>query len=63
MAFVFDHVTAEELRAQVGGENWVLHRRTPRIVERYGPDVICLSQRAYAEAERRARVARMEGYD
>ena len=52
-----------EFYAIVGGKNWVLHRRTPRIVARYGEDVICLSQAGYANAERLARLARTEGLD
>lgn len=30
------------------GPNWVVARRSPRIVERYGEDVVCLSQARYA---------------
>lgn len=47
----------------VGGRNWVIARRTPRIVARYGVDVICLSPKRYAEAERVARLLQTEGYD
>ncbi len=47
----------------VGGKNWVLHRRTPRIVSRYGDDVICLSLKRYEEAERLAWLSLTEGLD
>lgn len=36
----------EFMRAKVG-RNWVLARRTPSIVRRYGEDVICLSPAKY----------------
>jgi hypothetical protein len=45
--------TQQEMQEQLG-TNWVLARRTKRIVERYGPDVRCYSQAQYAAAERRA---------
>lgn len=35
------------IRERVGA-NWVLARRTPRIVARYGEDVVALSQQQYA---------------
>ena len=38
------------LRARFG-KNWVLARRTARIVERYGADVACLTPKQYAQAE------------
>jgi hypothetical protein len=38
------------LRENVG-RNWVLARRTSRIVKRYGADVVCLSQQRYTELE------------
>ena len=34
------------------GKNWVIHRRTERILRRYGPDVVCVSPKKYYEAER-----------
>jgi hypothetical protein len=37
-----------------GSRNWVLHRRTARIVERYGEDVVCLSPKQFAEYEMQA---------
>lgn len=41
---------SEYLRAKVGS-NWVLARRTKRIVERYGADVVCLSRTRYKHLE------------
>ena len=29
------------------GSNWVVARRTPRVVRLYGEDVVCLSQKRY----------------
>jgi len=45
--------TVDELRRELG-ENWVIARRTPAIVARYGEDVRCYSQAQYRDAERRA---------
>lgn len=53
------HATADELRREFGGRNWVLSRRTKAIVERYGDDVICVSPKQYDAAERRAIEARV----
>lgn len=50
-------------RVIVGGPKWVVSRRTSSIVERYGDDVICLSQKRYQNAERLARLALTEGFD
>lgn len=36
----------EWARRQIGS-NWVIARRTARIVERYGADVVCLTQSKY----------------
>ncbi len=47
----------------IGGNNWVLHPRTKRIVERYGEDVICLSRKRYEDAERLAWLSTTEGLD
>lgn len=33
----------DEIAAYLETRNWVVARRTPRIVERYGADVVCLS--------------------
>lgn len=41
----------EFLRSKFGGRNWVLACRSRRIAEKYGPDVICVSQKQYAAAE------------
>lgn len=38
------------LRARFG-KNWVLARRSPRIVAKYGPGVICVSKKQYRQAE------------
>jgi len=48
-----DHL--EFLRDRFGGKNWVLARRTPRIVERYGQDVICVSKKCYDAVEKEYR--------
>lgn len=34
------------------GKNWVLHRRTRPIVEKYGDDVVCLTNKQYDAATR-----------
>lgn len=40
-----------EFAAIVGGHNWVVARRSPRVVAKYGDDVVCLSPKRYAEVE------------
>jgi hypothetical protein len=45
--------TCEELRKEFGS-NWVIARRTPRIVEKYGPDVKTITFQQYEDATRRA---------
>lgn len=55
--------TCAELTAEIGGKNWVVARRTPRIVAQYGEDVICLTPKAYREKERLAHLRRTEGFD
>jgi hypothetical protein len=45
------HILFSEFLHEKVGKNWVLHRRTARIVERYGKDVVCLSQRQYRDLE------------
>ena len=55
--------TSDEFAAEVGGHNWVVSRRTPRILAKYGEDVICLSPKRYREAERLALLRRTEGFD
>ncbi len=47
----------------VGGEHWVIAKRTPSIVSRYGDDVVCLSPKRYQDAERLAWLSTTEGYD
>lgn len=47
----------------VGGHNWVIARRSPRILARYGSDVVCLTPKQYTEAERVARLSLTEGLD
>lgn len=37
---------SEFLRDKVGPK-WVVHRRTPRILQKYGDDVVCLSHKRY----------------
>lgn len=46
-----------------GGKNWVIARRTPNILARYGEDVICLSRKRYKEAERAWRELYGDPYD
>lgn len=41
---------SEFMRDRVG-PNWVIARRTPRIVRQYGEDVICLTPKRYEELE------------
>lgn len=47
---------AEMFREVVGatadGQVWVVARRSPRILAKYGEDVVCLSPAKYAAAER-----------
>lgn len=50
------------LRERVGN-NWVLARRTPRIVARYGADVVCLSGKQLRELEREYRKAHGDPHD
>jgi hypothetical protein len=42
-----------------GTRNWVVARRTKRIIERYGDGVVCLSQKQYTLLERLADVSCM----
>jgi hypothetical protein len=41
-----------EFMAWTLGQNWVVARRTKRIVRKYGDDVVCISQRRYSEMRR-----------
>lgn len=45
---------SEALCRAIGSTNWVLHRRTKRMIEKYGPDVVCLTQKSYDAAVDRA---------
>jgi hypothetical protein len=47
----------------VGGSNWVIARRSPKVIARYGDDVVCLSLKRYRNAERLARLVLTEGFD
>lgn len=50
----------EKFHAIVGGSNWVItKRRTTKLMEQYGEDVICLTPRQYEEAKR---LSRMQEY-
>ena len=50
---------ANELAKVIGGRNWVVAKRTKRIVEKYGDDVICLTPERLQKAERAAIEARV----
>ncbi len=56
--FDYAHPTPDEMSAAIGSTNWCLARRGKQIIDRYGPDVVCLSQAKYAAAEARAIEAR-----
>jgi hypothetical protein len=62
-----DGIAYEDWHAEfcriLGGRKFVIARRTPRIVEKYGEDVVCLSSQAYANASRLASLALTQGYD
>jgi hypothetical protein len=51
------------LAEQFGGKKWVIARRTARIVERYGEDVVCVSQARYRAAEREWRALYGDPHD
>jgi len=48
------YADCDEIEAVLGSRNWCIARRSPRIVARYGADVITLSPARYAEVEQRA---------
>jgi hypothetical protein len=52
--FDYAQPTPDEMSAAIGSTNWCLARRGRQIVDRYGPDVVCLSQAKYAAAEAKA---------
>ena len=54
---------ADFLRDRFGGKNWVLSRRTPNIVRRYGEDVVCISKQRYAAVEQEWRRLYGDPYD
>lgn len=45
------------------GDNWVLSRRTPNIIARYGNDVNCLTKKQYDAATRDYREAYGDPHD
>lgn len=54
-------VTVSDIIAERhGSTNWVLARRTRRIVERYGADVVTLTQKQYAAAAKEADIRNAE---
>lgn len=44
--------TFSEYLIETYGSNWVAARRTKRIVAKYGDDVVCFSQKRFAEIMR-----------
>jgi hypothetical protein len=46
--------TSDEMCEVLGTRNWVIARRSKRIVERYGADVRCLTPAQYEHAETQA---------
>lgn len=53
----------EFLRDRFGSANWVLARRTPNILRRYGDDVVCISKKQYAAVEKEWRYLYGDPYD
>ena len=45
--------TAEELNTQLG-KNWVIARRSQRIIDKYGKDVVCVSNKQFEDAVEQA---------
>lgn len=45
---------ADFIRARLGG-NWVIARRSPRVLAKYGEDVICISKQAMRKIDREYR--------
>jgi hypothetical protein len=52
--------TAEEMNRELG-DNWVLARRTPAMIAKYGKSVKCYSYKFYGKAQRRALLKRFPG--
>lgn len=47
------HPTADEIAAYLGSSNWVhAARRSPRLVERYGADVVVITPQRYQRMKR-----------
>lgn len=51
------------IEKEYGSRNWVLHRRCAGIVERYGKDVICLTQKQYSRLEKMTDLANAENHN
>lgn len=45
------------------GRNWVIARRTPNILRRYGDDVICISKQRYSATVKEYRAVYGDPYD
>lgn len=52
----------DDFHAVIGGTNWIIGPRSLSIVAAYGKDVICLSPKAYRNAQRLAHLRRTEGF-
>ena len=52
--FDYAQPTPNEMSLAIGSKKWCIARRSPRIVERYGEDVVCISPQGYAKAEAKA---------
>lgn len=55
---IHGHPTSDEMSKAIGSKNWVIARRSERIVRRYGDDVVCLTSKQYEDAEQKAWAAR-----
>jgi hypothetical protein len=53
----------EFLAYRFGGSNWVLARRSPAILRRYGEDVVCVSRQRCAAVEKEYRALYGDPYD
>ena len=52
----------DDFHAVIGGTQWVIGFRTKLKLSMYGEDVICLSPKAYRNAQRLAHLRRTEGF-
>lgn len=52
----------EFLHGKLGG-NWVVARRSPRILARYGEDVVCISQQTLRKIDKEYRAMFGDPYD